>query len=97
MQPGHQLKITDLYSIPIGNVKKLVPHFFDKEKYVIPYKILKVYLRLELKLKKMHHVLEFRHSQWLKAQVELNTQKRIEVEKKNGQKQRRKSVEQFNK
>ena len=40
MQPRHQLKIADLYNIPIGNVKKLVPHFFDKEKYVIPYKIL---------------------------------------------------------
>ena len=25
-----QLKIADLYNIPIGNVKKLVPNFFDK-------------------------------------------------------------------
>ena len=31
----YQLKIADLYNIPIDNVKKLVPHFFDKEKYVI--------------------------------------------------------------
>ena len=27
----YQLKIADLYNIPIGNVKKLVPNFFDKE------------------------------------------------------------------
>ena len=27
----YQLKITDLYNIPTGNVKKLVPNFFDKE------------------------------------------------------------------
>ena len=33
----YQLKITDLYNIPIGNVKKLVPNFYDKEKYVIHY------------------------------------------------------------
>ena len=26
----YQLKIRDLYSIPIGNVKKLLPNFFDK-------------------------------------------------------------------
>ena len=28
-----QLKIADLYNIPIGNVQKSVPNFFDKEKY----------------------------------------------------------------
>ena len=33
----YQLKIADLYSIPIDNVIKLVPNFFDKEKYVIHY------------------------------------------------------------
>ena len=34
MLSEYQLKITDLYNIPIGNVKKLVPEFFDKEKCV---------------------------------------------------------------
>ena len=33
----YQLKIVDLYSIPIGNVKELVPNLFDKGKYVLPY------------------------------------------------------------
>ena len=33
----YQLKIADLYSIPIDNVIKLVPNFFDKEKYEIHY------------------------------------------------------------
>ena len=35
MLSDYQLKITDLHNIPIGNVKKLVPKFFDKEKYAI--------------------------------------------------------------
>ena len=48
----HQLKIADLYNIPIGNIKKLVSNFFDKEKYVLHYEKLKRYLRLRLKLKK---------------------------------------------
>ena len=52
MLPDYQLKIADLYNIPIGNVKKLVPNYFDKEKYVIHYKNLQLYLRLGLKLKK---------------------------------------------
>ena len=49
MLSDNQLKITDLYNIAIGNIKKLVPNFFDKEKYVIHYENLKLYLRLGLK------------------------------------------------
>ena len=74
----YQLKIADLYNIPIGN---LVPNFFDKEKYVLHYENLQLYLRLGLKLKKIHWVLEFNQSQWLKPYIEFNTQKRIETEK----------------
>ena len=37
MLSDYQLKIANLYNIPIGNVKKLIPNFFDKEKYVIHY------------------------------------------------------------
>ena len=48
----YQLKVSDPYNIPIGNVNKLVPDFFDKERYVIHYENLKLYLRLGLKLKK---------------------------------------------
>ena len=48
----YQLKIAGLYIIPVGNVKVLVPKFFDKEKYVIHYESTKLYLRLRLKLKK---------------------------------------------
>ena len=44
--------IADLYNIPIGNVKKLVHNFFDKEKYVLHYENLQLYLRLGLNLKK---------------------------------------------
>ena len=48
----YQLKIADLYYIPIDNVKKLVLNLFDKEKYVIHFENLQLYLRLGLKLKK---------------------------------------------
>ena len=45
------------YNIPTGNVKKLVPNFFDNEKYVIYYENLKLYLKLGLKPTKIHHVI----------------------------------------
>ena len=44
-----------------------------------------IYLILELKLNRVHCVLEFNQSQCLKPYVEFHTQKRIEVEK-NGNK-----------
>ena len=37
MLSEYQLKIANLYNIPIGSIKKSVPNFFDKEKYVIYY------------------------------------------------------------
>ena len=62
MLSENQLKISDLYNIPIGNVKKLVPDFFDKEKYVIHYDNLKLNLRIGLRLKEIHPILEFNQS-----------------------------------
>ena len=40
-------------NIPIGNVEKLVPNFFDKEMHVLHCENLQLYLRLELKPKKI--------------------------------------------
>ena len=51
-----------------------MPNFFDKENYAIHYEKLKLHLRLGLKLKKIHPLLEFNESPWLKH-VEFNTKK----------------------
>ena len=55
--------MADLYNILSINVKKIVSKFFDKKQYVIHYGNLQLYLRLGLRLKKIHHVLEFNQSQ----------------------------------
>ena len=52
MLSDYQLKIACHYSIPTGNVKKSMPYFFDKKKYVIHYENLQLHLRLGLKQKK---------------------------------------------
>ena len=52
MLSNYQLKIADSYNISIGNVKKLVPNFFDKEMYDLYYENMQLNLRLGLKLKK---------------------------------------------
>ena len=43
--------IADFHEIPIANVKREVPNIFDKEKYLLYYEKLQLYLRLGLKLK----------------------------------------------
>ena len=60
MLSKYQLLNADFYNNSISNVKKLVPNFFDKEKYVFHHENLQPYLKLGLKLKKMHCVLEFK-------------------------------------
>ena len=48
---------------------------------MLHYENLQLYLRLELKLKKVHCILEFNQSQFLKLYIKSITQKIIETQK----------------
>ena len=67
--------IANKYGIKVGGVKKLIPNLVDKIKYVFHYKNLQYYLSLAMKLTKVHKILKFRQSNWLKEYVEFNTRK----------------------
>ena len=69
-------KIPDKFNISSGLVHKLIPTLNDKEKYILHYRNLQSYLSLGLKVKKIHRVLQFDQSPWLKQYIDFNTQKR---------------------
>ena len=53
--------------------KKLCLTLSDKKRYITHFWALKQYLELGMKLTKVHRVLKFQQSPWLKPYIELNT------------------------
>ena len=76
MLSDYSREILGREGMTIGKVEKLIPNLRDKEKYVLHYRNLQLYLKLCLKLKKIHRALEFSQSKWLEPYIAFNTQKR---------------------
>ena len=74
--------IDNKYGIKVGGVSKLVPNLRAKVKYIPHYRNLQLYLELGIKLVKIHRILKFTQSNWLKEYIEFNTQKRAEAKDK---------------
>jgi len=69
-------KIKKRHKISSGTVPQLITSLRDKEKYVLHYQNLKLYLELGLKVKKIHRALEITQNKWLKQYIDFNTEKR---------------------
>ena len=62
--------------IRVNGVEKLVPNLHDKKKYVIHVKALKQALDHGLVLERIHRVIQFKQSAWMKEYIDFNTRLR---------------------
>lgn len=67
-------------SVKRAKSEKLLCTLGDKDRYVLHYRNLKLYLQLGLQIKQIHTVLEFDQKPWLKPYIDFNTTKRMEAE-----------------
>ena len=79
MLSPYSKQIAEKFNISTGLVSKLIPTLSNKEKYVLHYRNLQLYLDLGMKLKTIHRALEFNQSPWLKQYIDFNTQKRTQA------------------
>ena len=87
MLSDYCLSIAEKCDVKVGDVAKLIPNLRDKSCYVLHYRALQLYVSLGMVVKRIHRVLRFKQSDWLKSFVMFNTAKRMnaanELEKKN--------------
>ena len=55
--------------------EQLVPNVVNKNNDVIHYRNLQQCLELGMKLKKIHRILKFKQSNWIRPYIDFNTQK----------------------
>ena len=73
-----RLEIKNKYDIKAGGTNKLIPYLLPKKNYVVHYRNLKYYLSKGWILIKVHEILEFKQSPWMKPYIDFNTERRKE-------------------
>ena len=73
----YQRSLMEKDDIISGNVEKLILDLKSKSHYVVHYKLLGFYLKMGLKITKIHRIISYREETWLAEYINFNTQQRI--------------------
>ena len=73
MLSSYSKRLKDKFDMGSSKVPKLIPNLHDKTNYVLHYRNLKQCLKLGMKLKKIHRVIEFNQDPWMKEYIDFNT------------------------
>ena len=63
------------HGIRVGEVNKLIPNLGNKKNYVMNYRDLQLYISLGMKMTKVHRILKFEQSDWMKKYVYFKKEK----------------------
>ena len=77
---GGSEKVMSVYQHNLGvgvaptEVEKLVPNLHNKDRYVLHYRNLQLYMSLGMRLAKVHPALRFDQSLWMEPYIRMNTE-----------------------
>lgn len=74
---GRDGKISKVKTAGGDQTPKLIPNLYDKENYMEHYRYIQFAIKQGLVVKKIHRVVEFTQSPWLKPYIEFNTNQRV--------------------
>ena len=66
-------RIADKYEIKVADL--LIVRLGNRTNYRVHFKNLQLYLSLGMKLTKIHRVIKFKQSDWMKKYIDFNTKK----------------------
>ena len=79
---GEEMEVDEVERKDYSSTQKLILNLYNKKEYIVHYRNLKLYTSLGMEITKVHKVLTFKQSTWLKQYIDFNSSKRASARSK---------------